>query len=136
MFPPWFIAAFWLVALVASVLYGWKAVEIHIGVTNISPEKQPGPAWWWHQRWLNFLGSLVGWLALWFTIGKLWPCAIAPCSGPLTLWDAVIASVAFVGVTGYIPMAVVGFVSGAAALSAKAGELLKDLFPKPPKGDA
>ena len=83
----WTSIVFWLVALAASVLYGWNAVAIHSPPrkkakdrsNEESKEELVYPiAWWWHQRWLNFLGALVGWLALWFLGRKYVACHSCP----------------------------------------------------------
>jgi len=57
----WPNVAFWILAFSASLFYGWKATDIF----NVFPFK-PSWAWTLHQRWLNFSGSFVGWIALWF----------------------------------------------------------------------
>lgn len=125
---------FWLVALSASVLYGRYAVAIH------SPPKRPNQtaddeaiypsAWHWHQRWLNFVGSLVGWLALWFLLRTFGSCVLGPCAEPFAGSDALLALIAFVGVTGYIPGLIVAAVSATSALSARLAELLASLISK------
>jgi hypothetical protein len=127
------IVAYWLVALVASALYGWKAVEIFTDVPN--HKGKPPSAWWWHQRWLNFAGSVVGWVALWVVGKKLLPCFLTECAAEPSIWLALSTFIAFVGVTGYLPFTVVGLVSGASVLASKAADVVKELFPKPPKGD-
>lgn len=133
---------FWVVALVVSVLYGWNAAAIFTDVSL--REVKPAKAWWWHQRWLNFMGSVTGWTALWLLFRRLAPCLFQECktqlasasgsASRLDAGDAAMAFVAFVGITGYLPFAVVGLISGASTLSAKAGEVIKGLFSKAPPG--
>lgn len=127
---------YWPVALAASCFYGWKAVELFTQVP--SQEQKPPPAWWWHQRWLNFAGAFVGWIALWVVGRKLLPYLLEEGKGEsnFTAWDVLIGFIAFVGITGYLPFTVVGIISGASLLASKAGEILKDLMPKSPKGDS
>ena len=55
----WMAVFYWAIALVASGLYGWKAVAIFLPPLGEGSRQLPR-AWWWHQRWLNFLGGLVG----------------------------------------------------------------------------
>jgi hypothetical protein len=115
---PWIV--FWLVALIASVLYGWNAWYIFV-----SPSEPPSRAQKWHQRWLNFLGALVGWTALWLLAKKFFvPCVVAQCINDVGALDVVGALVAFVGVTGYLPYTVVSLVSGVALLAGKLVEVL------------
>ncbi len=119
----WMAVVYWLIALLASVLYGCFAVAIfkaHIA----EREERPPKAWWWHQRWLNFLGALVGWLALWFLLRKFLGCLFGDCRVDLGAWDVVGALVAFVGITGYLPNAIVSLVSGVGALAGKLAEML------------
>lgn len=119
----WVATVYWGIALVASGLYGWRAVAIfksHIA----ERENQPPKAWWWHQRWLNFLGALVGWLALWFMMRKFGGCVFGECVADIGTWDVVGALVAFIGVTGYLPISVVSLVSGVSGLAGKLFEVL------------
>ena len=93
---------YWVVAVTASALYGWNAVTIfkaHIKGTEPLPE----PAWWWHQRWLNFVGAFVGWISLWLLLRKFGDYIFGSCVAHVDPWDALGALVAFVGITGYLP---------------------------------
>jgi hypothetical protein len=115
--------AYWIVALVASALYGWHAVTIFLEPQEPS-ESHRSTAWAWHQRWLNFLGALVGWFALWFLVRAFGACVFAACTVELGPWHAVAALIAFVGVTGYLPNTVVSLVSGIGGLAGKLAEVL------------
>lgn len=119
---PWI---FWTIATVASVLYGAFAVAIFV-----RPAERPPTAWLWHQRWLNFVGSMTGWLALWLLFVRHCGWPVQSCGREPGWWDAIGALVAFVGVTGYLPFTIVGLISGARALSMKAGSLVEKLLPK------
>ena len=119
----WAAFGYWAVALVASLLYGWYAVAI-FKVPMETREHKPPPAWDWHQRWLNFLGAIVGWLALWLLLRKFGGCVFSQCSADIGAWDVVGALVAFVGVTGYLPNSVVSLVSGLGGLAGKLAEVL------------
>jgi hypothetical protein len=108
MIPCWVRIAYGLVALTASGLYGWYAVEIFLGVPR------PGElvhrkflSWKIHQGWFNFCGSIVGWICLWNLGLKFVPLAVTDTYPSLTWADIGLAFVAFVGVTGYLPFAVV-----------------------------
>lgn len=119
----WLTTVYWAIAIVASLLYGWHAVSIfkaHIA----GVESQPPTAWWWHPRWLNFLGALVGWTALWLLLRKFSACIFQQCSSDPSAWDVAGAFVAFIGVTGYLPATVVSLVAGVGALAGKLTETL------------
>jgi len=129
----WVSIVFWVVALTASVLYGWNAVAIHSPPRKEAKDRSNEeskeelvypPAWWWHQRWLNFLGALVGWLALWFLGRKYVGCLFNACTVVPDAWDVTAALIAFVGVTGFLPGTFVSFLSSFSGLAAKLAELL------------
>jgi hypothetical protein len=136
MMDTWTAVFFWCIALVASALYGWKAVEIH------SPPKKKATdaedheltsypsSWWWHQRWLNFLGALVGWIALWLLTRKFVPCLFADCTVAPNAWDVVASFLAFIGITGFLPGTVVSSLNSFSGLSAKLTELLASWITK------
>jgi hypothetical protein len=136
----WLPGTFSAVAIVASAIHGYFAVEIF--TPNVAPHyirkapaaSPPTPSalvvkplsWHVHQFFLNFCGSLVGWIALWF-VGQKLLCAFHGDPSDIT-WDitwpnAGISLVAFFGVTGYLPAATVGLIKGLARFIAeKAGD--------------
>jgi hypothetical protein len=115
MIPCWVRIAYALVALTASALYGWYAVKIFLGVPSKDEQKhfahRDRLSWRNHQRWFNFCGSLVGWICLWFLGLKFVPVAVTDSYPSLKWGDIGLAFVAFVGVTGYLPGAVVTVVN-------------------------
>lgn len=60
---------------------------------------------WVHQFWLNFVGSMTGWICLWLISGRISAWLLATPPVDLGSWDMFIAFVAFIGITGYLPMA-------------------------------
>jgi hypothetical protein len=97
-----------VVAIIASCLYGCFAVEIFQATPPAHLGGKGPRSWRIHQWWLNFAGSAVGWLCLWFV-------GVQVYTGGWFDWGyATLALVAFIGVTGYMPMAVVGLVVGLA----------------------
>lgn len=113
---PWL---FWGVAIVASSLYGAFAIQIFVGSKTF-----PRP-WVWHQRWFNFFGSMVGWLAAWLIILRHCGWPITTCVGPTDGWDLVGALIAFLGMTGHLPFTIMGLAEGVRLLAAKAVDYLK-----------
>lgn len=111
-----------------SLFYGWKAVKIFKANKTETQIDKLDWAWKAHQIWLNFAGSAVGWIVLWVMLKRYSPCIYAECSVVFGVWDLLGSFIAFVGVTGYLPSAVVGFVSGLSLL----GNKINDLFAKQP----
>ena len=103
MVPPWWFVG---VSLAASAFYAWKAVAIF----DVSTKGKDW-SWWVHQVWLNFLGAITGWAALWVSSYAL-RTSLARDSFLVDGWIFGTLAVSFVGVTGYLPRAMVG-VSGA-----------------------
>ena len=112
--------AFWLLALVASVFYGLSACAIF----EISTSGKPWP-WRLHQFWLNFIGSAVGWIALWSLVPRVIGCLAQGCSADLTWSDIGVFFLAFVGVTGHLPVALVGLAFSVKEIASKIAGLLK-----------
>lgn len=111
----WAAGVYWVIALIASGLYGWHGVSIFKPHIAAQPQ-QPAKAWWWHQRWFYFLGGLAGWLAFWLLMRKFGGCVFGACAPDIKALDIVGALVAFVGVTGYLPISIVSLVSGIGGL--------------------
>jgi len=82
-------------------------------------------AWWVHQFWFNFVGSLFGWAALWFLARKVWLCISTSCPAQLDLSDGLAIFMAFVGITGHLPYAVAGVLQGIRELAGKVSGLGK-----------
>ena len=78
--PCWFISIFWTVAFLASIFHGVYCFEVH----EIKDKAKYHTAALIQQWCFNFLGSLVGWIALWFLIrrsgGLVEFFVILPCS--------------------------------------------------------
>lgn len=105
------VVIFWVVALGFSGFYGWYAVSIHstqfgVGKLNTwrSPQQSPPPhgSWWFHQIWLNFVGSLAGWAAL-FYLGFFRLPAFKNGKPEFGLADAFFVLLALLGITGLLP---------------------------------
>ena len=93
-----------IVGLLFSLYYGFKADKIFRVETSDFPLSAR-----FHQFWLNFLGSAVGWLLFSFGLARVLQC-IDRCTHPIGLWDAMLLFAGFVGVTGHLPMATVGLI--------------------------
>ncbi len=107
------VVIFWLVAVGLGAFYAWYAVTIHLvddgklwGQVNTwcKPKQSPPPhgSWWFHQLWLNFVGSLAGWAAVFYLVFyrlPLFKCGKAEFG----LADAFFVLLALLGVTGLLP---------------------------------
>jgi hypothetical protein len=119
---------YFVIAFIASCIYGIFAFQIHRaplsrrakaekvaqGETLDNSDIYTG----WpraHQHWFNFLGSMMGWLAGWVVLNRWLACPTFMCADEPRFATAVLAVGAFVGMTGYIPSAIM---SGVAALKA------------------
>jgi len=99
----WFVIAFWTVAILFSVLFGTKATEMLAAHVET---KGKAWAWWVYQFWFNFVGSFCGWIALAAIIRNV--CLAIGQAKPLApQWsDVALFFLAFIGVTGHLPLAV------------------------------
>jgi len=117
---PWYVSLpYVLVALAVSIFYGRWAFDIHVHqMAGEGFKSAPKQAYLWHQRWFNFVGSAVGWFALW----KLIPRALADAPSYSLCWGtAATAVVALLGITGYLPLTLFTFAAyGAEKLREKA----------------
>jgi hypothetical protein len=135
----WLASSYGAAAIIASAFRGYFAVEIFVPsvaphhirrIPAATPATPPIPSvsevkprsWYVHQIILNFCGSLVGWIALWF-VGQKLLCAFRGDLSGITWANAGISLVAFFGVTGYLPAATVGLIKGLTKFIAeKAGD--------------
>jgi hypothetical protein len=114
------LCIYFVVATAWSVVYGICAFRIH-GVKVVKGFPRPlffaGFRGWQlvHQLWMNFLGSLAGWLAGWVVINRWLSCPTFMCADEPRLATAVLAIGAFVGMVGLMPKTIV---SGVEALKA------------------
>lgn len=97
----WFILCYWTVALIFSVLCSIYAFNIH-GVPKVK-----GPSLV-HQYFLNFLGSILGWILLWIVFPNLKDSIQHLPSATFNFKDIILTILAFIGITGYLPVAFVG----------------------------
>jgi hypothetical protein len=98
------------VAALASALYGWNCWTINeLDWNDCDQEKQTKrwdegtTPWKVHQVWLNTLGSLFGWWAFWLLLLDYQQYRDSPDHHALRYADIVLAAVAFLGMTGYLP---------------------------------
>jgi hypothetical protein len=101
------------VGLVFSLFYGFKASDIF----DVDHAGRPW-AWKFQQFWINFVGSTAGWVILWIVVQRLSLVVHSPGQG-LNLSDFVLLLIAFIGVTGCLPLSVVSFIQGIRDIAGK-----------------
>lgn len=112
--PTLFHIVFVALGAAFSLFYAFKAFIIF----GSSAANRP-PSWRIHQIWFNFFGSASGWVMLWVLVGKGTIQVRSGQSIQIDGWDAVLFLLAFVGVTGHLPRAVVGLLQGISELAEK-----------------
>jgi hypothetical protein len=93
---------FIVIGLCFSTFYGWKAVDIFVDTDQqFIKQKMLLRSWRFHQRWVNFMGSAVGWSAGYYYIFlKL------PQSGfTFKIEDTILILIALLGIFGFLPNA-------------------------------
>jgi hypothetical protein len=94
--PHWIWFAYSMVAFVASCWFGWKATTIfEVPVLEGWSAKRTA------QFWFNFVGSITGWAALFFVAYRV---VIDGDLHHFEVWDALGVLVAFLGITGHLPV--------------------------------
>lgn len=107
----------WLYSGVAfgmSVFYGWYACQIF----EVADAGKPS-SWRVHQFWFNFAGSAVGWVAAWALLDSVLACASGGCANSISFSSVALFVLAFLGVTGHLPMSLYGFIGGLREFVAK-----------------
>ena len=96
---PFIPAAYLVSAVIASATYGLGCFKIH-------GEFKPAAIGWprKHQYFFNATGAAVGWLAGWVVLVRWLSCSGFVCQGEPTGWTILLAVLAFVGVTGHLPL--------------------------------
>ena len=100
-------------AVIGSMIYGFGAFRIH----GDDPKVQGWQRL--HQYWFNGAGAAVGWLAGWVVLLRWLSCPGYVCRGEPTGWTILLAVLAFVGITGYLPMTIVKAITELRTLLAK-----------------
>lgn len=103
-----------LVALTASFVYGRYACRIFE-----VDDKAKHWSWHAHQFWFNFLGSTIGWVAAWAVIGSVLSCGQGRCSDTISFSSVVLFFLAFLGITGHLPVSLVGLIGSLKELVTK-----------------
>jgi hypothetical protein len=105
---------FLVVGIGFSFFFGLKATEIFR-----VPTEGTTRAWKFYQFWFNFLGSLIGWVALWFLARKITACLLSSCPAQVDSMDILVIFISFVGITGHLPYTVMGLIQGLNDLAKK-----------------
>jgi len=112
--------AFWSVAILFSIFFGLRATQIFQVDSNNKPW-----SWRFHQFWLNFLGSLVGWTACALILPEILQAIIYSLRPNVTFSHIFLFFVAFIGMTGFLPVTVIGTIAGLKEIVAKLAGLVR-----------
>jgi len=89
----------WVVlAVAAAVDIGWFT---YAGPRMVEERKNWPKRTWFQQYLLNFLGCAIGWAALFFVTYRVF---LDGSLHDFAVWDALGVLVAFLGITGHLPM--------------------------------
>lgn len=109
------VGAIYLVLSIAfSMFFGLCAERIFLEATEQRPIRI------FYQFWFNFLGSAFGWGAGWFLLRAAVGCNGGQCETFLSGSSLVLVVLAFVGMTGHLPLATM---TAIAAMTAAVKEL-------------
>ena len=89
------------IAVLFSLFYGLSVHEI-FRVTKLGVPI----SFRFHQFWLNFVGSLFGWGALWFVAKEVMSAIVSESIAFVSLKFCTLAFIAFIGITGFLPFTV------------------------------
>lgn len=92
---------FWAVAFSFSLFYGLKATKIF----GVSTESMPSSGIL-HQAWFNFLGSMLGWILAWTFVPDIYDSIKYDSHFEIGLGRILIFILAFIGITGHMPYAI------------------------------
>lgn len=100
---------FWILAIGLSMFFGLYAPEIFV------PEEERNK---WniqqkiYQGWFNFIGSLSGWGILYFLLVDRFDWGKSAAINSVGATDIILLVIAFAGISGQLPMTVMGVVQG------------------------
>jgi len=109
-----------ILGILSSFFYGiWAA--------RIFSVDETGKKWYWrlHQFWLNFLGSASGWICLIIISPGIINSIQNNASLEISKGGIVLFLLAFTGVTGYLPTAVITVIQGLSIIISKVPGFLK-----------
>ena len=90
-----------IIGIIFSIFYGLGAVYILGGYeTKTKAQKEMKDytvAWWVHQIWINFVGSLIGWSAMYLILRDVFTNA------PLVWQHIVLFLIGALGISGFLP---------------------------------
>lgn len=95
---------YWLISIFFSILYGKNAVDIFIDTSkSFVKQKMKLSSWKSHQFWLNFVGSISGWVALYYLAFIRMPMVLSASDKKLGFEDGLVILIALLGITGFLP---------------------------------
>ena len=119
-----------ILAIVASLFFGFYAINIFFAKAKVSETKNEHFSWKMHQFWLNLVGSLSGWIILYFLLKRVEHLAPNDYVFTFSFVDFISFVLCFIGITGYMPVTIVGLINSFGLIVSKFVESISKLFPK------
>ena len=119
-----------VIAIIASLFFGVYAINIFFKKAEVPKTKDEHFSWKIHQFWLNFVGSLSGWIILYFLLKRVEHLASNDYVFTLSFADFISFVLCFIGITGYMPATIVGLINSFGLIVSKFVESISKLFPK------
>jgi hypothetical protein len=94
-----------IIGALFSLFYGFRAVEIFQRADSKIKYPKYRISWWIHQRWINFIGSMIGWIALYLELLNFDRIGWNVIASNLTLSDFALLVIALLGIMGFLPKA-------------------------------
>ncbi len=98
---------FWFFAISFSLFYGFRAFEIHTHASKEQAkhdEEKMKLEVKLHQYWFNFVGSIIGWFALFYFLKNRYPNL---ATDKLNGGDFWLLLITYIGITGHMPVTLV-----------------------------
>jgi hypothetical protein len=105
---------FWVFAIISSIFYSAFALKIHL----VTLQEGNAP-WIIHQRWFNFVGSIIGWIILWIILPDLLQAFGLQSTKAFSLKEIILCLLALLGITGHLPMTLFGIARSSNELAKK-----------------
>lgn len=90
--------------VIFSLFYGFNAVEIF---QRSNPNKKyPNSclSWWIHQRWINFIGSVIGWICVFILYSSLTPFDLQDVARHIVAGHILLFTIGVLGIMGFLPL--------------------------------
>lgn len=117
-----------LIAIIFSLFYGFRAVWIFIYADPKNPPPKYTKSWWVHQFWINFIGSITGWLILWLLYEHFKIMKINDVVSKITINIEILFVVGLISIMGYLPFVLVTLTTSIQIIISQIVTIIQKLF--------